>query len=70
MAYTQSDLDAVKAAIASGELSVKHNGREVTYRSMDDLLKAKASIENELAASHSGRRGGFYRFTPTTSRGE
>lgn len=69
MAYTSTDLDAINAAIASGELTVKHNGREVTYRSMDDLLKAKRTIESELASAESGgRAGGSYRFSFKTGR--
>ena len=70
MPFTQTDLDNVKAAIASGELTVEHNGRKVTYRSLDDLLKAKKTIEGELALASNGRQGGFYRFTNTTLRGE
>lgn len=50
MAYQQSDLDAIDAAIASGELSVSANGRSTTYRDMNDLLKARAHIVRELAA--------------------
>lgn len=69
MAYTQTDLDAVKAAIASGELTIEHNGRKVTYRSMADLERAKAIIEGELVVV-GNRRGGAYRQTFTTLRGE
>lgn len=49
MAFTSTDLDSIKTAIASGELSVRFaDGREVTYRSMADLRSAKAMIEAEL----------------------
>jgi hypothetical protein len=68
MAYTSTDLDAINAAIASGELTVKHNGREVTYRSIDDLLKAKQTIDAELNATAGGRIGGSYRFQFKTAR--
>lgn len=69
MAYTSTDLDAINAAIASGELTVKSNGREVTYRSMTDLLKAKRTIESELnAATSGGRAGGSFHFTFKTGR--
>lgn len=71
MAFTSTDLDAINAAIASGELTVKHNGREVTYRSMADLMQAKQNIQQELAAAESGARpGGGYRFTFQTGRGD
>ena len=64
MAHTQADLDAIKAAIASGEQSVEVGGRKVVYRSVDELRKARDDIAAELAgaavASTSGvRRGSF-----------
>lgn len=70
MAYTIADLDAVKRAISSGELTVSHNGRTVTYRSIGELLKAKADIEAEISAAAGNRRGGSYRFNFQTLRGE
>lgn len=68
--YTPEDLAAVRKAIASGELSVMHNGRRVEYRSMDDLFKAEARIEGELRAGAGRPRGGVRRFVFTTYRGE
>lgn len=51
MAYTQDDLAAVKAAIASGAERIRFaDGREVTYRNVAELMRAKALIEAELAA--------------------
>lgn len=44
MAFTQEQLDAIDAAIAGGTLRVKHGEKEITYRSMDELLKARAAI--------------------------
>lgn len=51
MALTSTDLDAINAAIASGELSVQFRDRSVTYRSMDDLVKAKRAIQQEIAST-------------------
>jgi hypothetical protein len=51
MAFTSSDLDAVDRAIASGELTVRSNDRMVTYRSMDELIAARAAISGALAAA-------------------
>lgn len=51
MAFTQSNLDAVEVAIASGELSVSYEGKMVTYRSMDDLIKARDTIKAALATA-------------------
>ena len=61
MAHTQTDLDAIKAAIASGEQSVEIAGRKVVYRSIDDLRKARDDISAELAAATTStvRRGTF-----------
>ncbi len=50
MAWTQAQLDAVEAAIASGELTVRFGDRTVTYRSMDELLQARGVIKDSLAA--------------------
>lgn len=53
MAWTQADLDAIDEVIASGELTVKYRDREVTYRSMDDLLRARKLILSDLGLSSS-----------------
>ena len=59
MAFTPQDLAAVDAAIASGELTVRANGREVTYRSTADLFKAREAIAAVLAAqTHPARATG------------
>lgn len=65
MAYTQTDLDRIKAAIASGVLSCVVNGQTVTYRSLREMERVKAIIEGELAATP--RRAVFY-FTPAGRR--
>lgn len=56
MAYTQADLDAVRSAIAKGERSVDFSDRSVTYRSMDELLRAEERIANALAEASSETR--------------
>ncbi len=71
MAFTTTDLAAIDAAIASGELTVSHNGRTVTYRSMADLMRARQTILAEIAAAQPGQIvGGPRRFTFTTHRGD
>lgn len=71
MAFTPADLAAIDAAIASGELTVSHNGRTVTYRSMADLMRARQTILAEIAAAQPGQSaGGPRRFTFTTHRGD
>jgi hypothetical protein len=49
MALTSADLTAIETAIASGVLRVRFSdGREVQYQSLDDLLKAREFIKNDL----------------------
>lgn len=72
MAFTQTDLDNINAAIATGELAVEVNGRKVVYRSIDDLLKARSAIASDLAtasAPASPVRRGAFRVTFATHRG-
>ncbi len=59
MAWTQTDIDAVEAAIATAELRVKFaDGREVEYRSILELLKARDAMlaVTAVADSSSGSR--------------
>ncbi|HOX90224.1 MAG TPA: hypothetical protein PLN55_11485 [Burkholderiaceae bacterium] len=51
MAFTTTQYQAICDAIASGELRVRYDGKEVEYRTMSDLTKAKAAIEAELIAT-------------------
>ena len=51
MAFTQADLDTINKAIGNGALEVRFADRTVTYRSMEELLKAKANIEAELSSA-------------------
>ncbi len=50
MPWTPQQLDAIEAAIASGELTVRFGDRTVTYRSMQELLQARAVIKEALDA--------------------
>lgn len=73
MAFSQTDLTNIDAAIATGELSVEVNGRKVVYRSVDELLKARKTITTVLAesgASNAGVRRGAFRVNFTTHRGD
>ncbi len=56
MAYTQTQIDAAKAALASGVLTVVFEGRSVTYRSVDDLQKAITAMEAANRAESGTRR--------------
>lgn len=68
MAYQQSDLDKLDAAIAAGVQQVTYaDGRSVRYQNLDQLLAARKVIEAQVkmaAQTASGlvrRRVPFYR---------
>ena len=53
----QANLDAVNQALGNPTLQVRFpDGRQVTYRSVDDLRKAKAEIEEDIRRT-SGQTG-------------
>lgn len=69
MALTQSDVDALDRAIATAELEVEVDGRRVRYRSMSDLMAARAHAASLVSAGSVGTtRVGVFRFSMTTSR--
>lgn len=41
-------LEALEAAIADGVLKVKYTDKEIEYRSLDDMLKARDLIRKKL----------------------
>lgn len=46
MPWTQADADQIRAAIASGELTIRTtDGRSVTYRSIEELRVALSMVE-------------------------
>lgn len=47
----QARLEALDAAIASGVLIVRHGDTMTTFRSMDDLLKARGLLVAQIAAA-------------------
>lgn len=59
MAYTHEQYQALKAAIAGGELQVRYADRAVTYRSVAEMLQILRLMESELglnADTTGGRR--------------
>lgn len=64
-AFTLEQYNAICAAIGSGELVVRYNGKQIEYRSIDELTRAKAVIEADLIAAGllqpPASAGGLYR---------
>lgn len=52
MAVTQTDLDNLNAAIASGTRSVTLGGQTITYNTTASLIVARNDLRNELAAQN------------------
>lgn len=49
MAYTQTQLDALKDAAAKGVLEVEYDNQRVKYRSLTEMLRMISIIERELS---------------------
>lgn len=69
MSWTQDDVKRLKAAIASGQLSVRHGDRQIPYQSVDAMLTALGRMEADIAASVPGRKPATRRYRFTTLRG-
>lgn len=74
MALSQSDLDALDRAIATGELEVEYEGMRRRYRSIGELMQARAHVASVLAGagstSSAARPAVVYRPIFTTARGD
>lgn len=71
MAITQSDLDALDAAILTAELEVEYQGRRVRFRSVAELRQAYEHARAVMATQRAGAGGvGLIRFNFTTQRGD
>jgi hypothetical protein len=56
MAWTQTQIDELKDAIASGVTSVSINGRMVSYRSLAEMERLLARLEAEVSPVTTVRR--------------
>jgi hypothetical protein len=54
MAWSASDLLEIENAIKSGTLRVKYSDKEVTYRSLEEMLKIRDLIRKSVSE---GTRG-------------
>ena len=50
MAWSQTDIDKLKAAIGQGATKVKFADREVTYRGLDEMRETLRLMQNEVDA--------------------
>lgn len=54
MAWTSDDIDRLKSALSEGVLIVEYADKKVEYRTLDEMLKILALMEQDV----NGRRGG------------
>ena len=60
MAWTTTDLASLDAAIASGVLSVSTpDGKSVTYRSLDDMIRTRQAIADSLTSAANRQPASF-----------
>lgn len=67
MSFTQTQLDALDAAIASGTLEVRYDGKEIKYRTLAELRQARQIVASALAEAAGTKRPGYV--NPAFSRG-
>lgn len=70
MALSQSDLDALDSAIASGALAVEFDGRKITYQSTAAMIEARNHVATVVNGAGQRRGPTAFRFNFTTSRGD
>lgn len=51
MAWTQADIDSLKAAIASGVTRVRYADRDVSYRSLEEMRETLRLLQGEVSPS-------------------
>ena len=55
MAWTSDQLSKIEDAIAQGSLTVKYADKQVTYRSLDEMLRIRDLMRKDLGATSSSR---------------
>jgi hypothetical protein len=64
MAWTQTDLDTIEAAIVKRERRVRYaDGREVEYASTEELFKVRDAIKSAIAGTAAAVRCTYASFT-------
>lgn len=69
MAWTQTDIDKLKAAIAQGATKVKFADREVTYRSLEEMRETLRLLQAEVDTAAGKSRSRLRRVLFVTGKG-
>jgi hypothetical protein len=62
MAWSQTDLDSIEAAIATGAKRVRYQTHEVEYQSISDMLRARDVIKAAIEPDSNSARTTVARF--------
>lgn len=60
MAYTQDQYNKLNEAIAQGALVVRYADKTVEYRSLDDMLRIRKLMADELGLNSQGNGGRIF----------
>lgn len=64
--FTQAQLDALEAMIATGVLESEYDGKRLKYRSMAELIQARDIVKNGMGTAGASR---VTHVNPVYSRG-
>lgn len=59
-AFTNEALMLLEKAIAEGVLKVKYSDKEIEYRSLDDMLKARELMRRQLGLKDKSGEAGMF----------
>jgi hypothetical protein len=68
MAFTQTQLDNLESAIATGSLSCEFDGKRVQYRSLDEMMRIRETMRSALGLAGSAKRFSLAGFTKDSSQ--
>lgn len=63
MAFSQAQLDALEAAIATGTLEVRTGDKSVRYQSTADMIRARDLMRDQLTAAAPKERNSISSFS-------
>lgn len=63
MAFTQDQLDALEAAIATGTLEVRVGDKLVKYQTTADMIRARDLLRDQLNAASPTARSSYASFS-------
>jgi hypothetical protein len=67
MAFTQPQLDALETAIATGVLTVAHEGKHTTFRSLNEMMRVRETMRAALGLTSPTTRYSLTSFTKDSS---